>query len=166
MSYVSIWLSEESQFWRRAKLTCCHRTLLASLRPPPTRGNAPMAARKTASRKRESTAAMLEKPPERDAHVKNPILVRERRAALARAAVDVFAAKGYHAARVADVAEAAGIAPGTVYNYVGSKEDLLHMVVEDHLYGYERIVSEAMAGIASPQERLETLLRATVEAIF
>jgi TetR/AcrR family transcriptional regulator, cholesterol catabolism regulator len=125
-----------------------------------------VAARKTASRKREATAAMLEKPPERDANVKNPILVRERRAALARAAVDVFAAKGYHAARVADVAEAAGIAPGTVYNYVGSKEDLLHMVVEDHLYGYERIVKEAMAGVASPQERLETLLRATVEAIF
>ena len=40
------------------------------------------------------------------------------------------------------------------------------MVVEEHLYGYERIVKEAMAGVASPRERLATLLRATVEAIF
>jgi TetR/AcrR family transcriptional regulator, cholesterol catabolism regulator len=110
--------------------------------------------------------ASLERPPERDAAVKNPILVRERRAALVRAAIDVFAEKGYHAARVADVARAAGIAPGTVYNYVGSKEDLLHMVVADHLYGYERIVKQAMENVASPKERLKTLLRATIEAIF
>jgi AcrR family transcriptional regulator len=110
--------------------------------------------------------ANLERPPEHDAAVKNPILVRERRAALVRAAIDVFAEKGYHAARVADVARAAGISPGTVYNYVGSKEDLLHMVVADHLYGYERIVKQALEKVTSPKDRLKTLLRATIEAIF
>jgi AcrR family transcriptional regulator len=101
-----------------------------------------------------------------DSNVKNPILVRERRAALIRAAVDVFFAKGYHAARVADVAEAAGMSQGTVYNYVGSKEDLLYMVCEDHLRGYEQIVTSAMRNVASPRERLDALLKATVEAIF
>jgi AcrR family transcriptional regulator len=92
--------------------------------------------------------------------------VRERRAALVRAAIDVFSAKGYHASRVADVAQAAGISQGTVYNYVGSKEDLLYMVCEDHLRGYERIVASAMAKVTEPRERLEALLRATIEAIF
>jgi len=98
--------------------------------------------------------------------VKNPILVRERRLALIKAAVEVFHAKGYHACRVADVAEAAGISQGTVYNYVNSKEDLLFMVCEDHLLGYERIVNSALEGAKTAKEKLDALLKATVEAIF
>jgi AcrR family transcriptional regulator len=109
---------------------------------------------------------LAEQPREAGTSIKNPILVRERRAALVRAAIDVFSAKGYHASRVADVAQAAGISQGTVYNYVGSKEDLLYMVCEDHLRGYERIVTSAMAKVTEPRERLEALLRATIEAIF
>lgn len=98
--------------------------------------------------------------------VKNPVLVRERRLALIKAAVEIFHAKGYHACRVADVAEAAGISQGTVYNYVNSKEDLLFMVCEDHLLGYERIVTTALDGAKTPKEKLDALLKATVEAIF
>lgn len=100
------------------------------------------------------------------ATVKNPILVRERRRALINAAVEVFFAKGYHACRVADVAELAGIAQGTVYNYVSSKEDLLHMIVEDHLLQYERIVTTALKGAKTSREKLDALLKGTVEAIF
>jgi AcrR family transcriptional regulator len=99
-------------------------------------------------------------------NVKNPILVRERRAALVQAAVEVFFRRGYHACRVADVAEAAGISQGTVYNYVKSKEDLLQMIVEDHLVNYERIVMSALEGAATARERLDALLKGTVEALF
>lgn len=98
--------------------------------------------------------------------VKNPILVRERRLALVRAAVDVFYRKGFHGCRVADVAEAAGISQGTVYNYVKSKEDLLYMVCEDHLQAYERIVTSALQGAGSSKEKFEALLRATIEAML
>lgn len=101
-----------------------------------------------------------------EAAVKNQILVRERRAALIRAAIEVFAAKGYHASRVSDVAGAAGMSQGTVYNYVGSKEDLLLMICEDHLRGYERIVTAALDGLTAPRDRLNALLRGTVDAIF
>jgi AcrR family transcriptional regulator len=98
--------------------------------------------------------------------VKNPILVRERRRALIDAAVEVFFAKGYHACRVADVAEAAGISQGTVYNYVNSKEDLLFMIVEDHFLAYERIVGSALEPARTSREKLDALLKGTVEAIF
>src|SRR5450631_2797776 len=57
------------------------------------------------------------------ANVKNPVLVQARREALVRAAVDVFCDKGYHPSRIIDVANAAGVSHGTIYNYVGSKED-------------------------------------------
>lgn len=98
--------------------------------------------------------------------VKNPILVRERRRALIDAAVEVFFAKGYHACRVADVAEAAGISQGTVYNYVNSKEDLLFMIVEDHFLAYEQIVSSALSSATTSREKLDGLLKGTVQAIF
>ena len=98
--------------------------------------------------------------------VKNPILVRERRRALIDAAVRIFFNKGYHACRVADVAEAAGISQGTVYNYVNSKEDLLFMIVEDHFLAYERIVTSALASARTSREKLDALLKGTVEAIF
>ena len=42
----------------------------------------------------------------------------------------------------------------------------LYMVTEDHLRGYERIVLAALAQARSPGEKLQALLRATIEAIF
>jgi TetR/AcrR family transcriptional regulator, fatty acid metabolism regulator protein len=53
---------------------------------------------------------------------------REKRRLILRAAITVFAEKGYHGARVSDVAKEAGVAYGLVYHYFGSKEDLLEAV--------------------------------------
>jgi AcrR family transcriptional regulator len=49
----------------------------------------------------------------------------QRRAALLGAAVRVFARKGFHGARVGDVASEAGVAHGLVYHYFSSKDELL-----------------------------------------
>ncbi len=48
-----------------------------------------------------------------------------KRDAILRAAIDVFAERGFFNAQVADVARAAGVAAGTVYLYFHSKDDLL-----------------------------------------
>ena len=48
-----------------------------------------------------------------------------KRDAILRAAIDVFAERGFFNAQVADVARAAGVAAGTVYLYFKSKDDLL-----------------------------------------
>ena len=52
----------------------------------------------------------------------------DRRRQLLSAAVTVFADKGFHAARVGDVAEEAGVAYGLVYHYFKSKEELLETI--------------------------------------
>ena len=82
-----------------------------------------------------------------------------RRDAILRAAIDVFAERGYFNAQVADVARAAGIAAGTVYLYFRSKDDLLVSI-------FERTVKErlaegrvAVAGISDPAERLRRFAR-------
>jgi TetR/AcrR family fatty acid metabolism transcriptional regulator len=82
-----------------------------------------------------------------------------KRDALLRAAIDVFAERGFFNAQVADVARAAGVAAGTVYLYFHSKDDLLTSI-------FERSMREALAegrraveDIADPAERLRRWAR-------
>src|SRR5215831_3350969 len=53
-----------------------------------------------------------------------------KRDAILRAAIDVFADRGYFNSQVADVARVAGVAAGTVYLYFRSKDDLLISIFE------------------------------------
>ena len=55
---------------------------------------------------------------------------QDRRKTILRAAVEVFARKGYHGCRIADVAREAGVAYGLVYHYFKNKEELLQLVFE------------------------------------
>lgn len=58
-----------------------------------------------------------------------PIDPDSRRAQLIAAARAVFAAKGYHAAGVADIIDGAGVARGTFYNYFESKRAVFQAVL-------------------------------------
>lgn len=53
----------------------------------------------------------------------------ERLRRIAEAAIGVFCERGYRRAHVSDVARAAGVAPGTVYLYVESKEALFDLAL-------------------------------------
>lgn len=64
-------------------------------------------------------------------------LVQERRQQIARAALEVFSARGYDEATVREIARRAGLAEGTVYLYFRSKRDLL-------LAAWERLATSAV----------------------
>jgi TetR/AcrR family transcriptional regulator, fatty acid metabolism regulator protein len=55
----------------------------------------------------------------------------EKRRLLLDAAIHVFAVKGYHAARVGDIAREAGVAYGLLYHYFGSKEEVLETIFRE-----------------------------------
>src|SRR5258705_9420293 len=55
----------------------------------------------------------------------------DKRQLILAAAVRVFAAQGYEASRVGDVAKEAGVAYGLVYHYFGSKEAVLEAVFRE-----------------------------------
>jgi AcrR family transcriptional regulator len=57
----------------------------------------------------------------------------ERRQAILDAALDEFAAAGFAAARLDDVAKRAGVAKGTIYLYFSDKESLFHELVRSML---------------------------------
>jgi AcrR family transcriptional regulator len=52
-------------------------------------------------------------------------LIEARRNQILDAAASVFAEKGFHRATTKDIASAAGVSEGTIYNYFDSKADLL-----------------------------------------
>ena len=55
----------------------------------------------------------------------------ERRRQILAGAVRAFARKGFHAARVGDIATEAGVAHGLLYHYFGSKEEVLRTVFSE-----------------------------------
>ncbi|HVM58001.1 MAG TPA: TetR/AcrR family transcriptional regulator [Gaiellaceae bacterium] len=56
----------------------------------------------------------------------------EKRRQILDAAVRVFARKGFHTARVGDIAEEAGVAHGLLYHYFASKDEVLEAVFREN----------------------------------
>jgi TetR/AcrR family fatty acid metabolism transcriptional regulator len=83
-----------------------------------------------------------------------------KRDAILRAAIDVFAERGFFNAQVADVARAAGVAAGTVYLYFKSKDDLLVSIFERSMREGLATGRAAVAHLQDPRERLRRLARA------
>jgi TetR/AcrR family fatty acid metabolism transcriptional regulator len=87
-----------------------------------------------------------------------------KRRLLLDAAVRVFARKGYHAARIGDIAEEAGVAYGLLYHYFSSKEEVLRSVFRDTWRALIQTIKNVEEGGDPPQEQLrkvaEILLRA------
>ena len=55
----------------------------------------------------------------------------DKRQLILDAAVRVFARSGYHACRVGDIAEEAGVAHGLLYHYFSSKDEVLETIFRD-----------------------------------
>jgi TetR/AcrR family transcriptional regulator, fatty acid metabolism regulator protein len=62
----------------------------------------------------------------------NAAALEDKRRQLLDAAVRVFARKGFHASRVGDIAEEAGVAHGLLYHYFKSKDQVLEAVFEEN----------------------------------
>src|SRR5262245_870602 len=56
----------------------------------------------------------------------------DRRKQILKAAVEVFAERGFHRTRVSDIAKRAGVAYGLIYHYFDSKDDVLNSVFEEN----------------------------------
>lgn len=70
----------------------------------------------------------------------------DKRQQIMAAAVSVFAERGFYQAKIADIAAAAGVGKGTVYEYFRSKKDLfqqlLLQLLKDHLDHLQEITRE------------------------
>ncbi|MBK9163242.1 MAG: TetR/AcrR family transcriptional regulator [Acidobacteria bacterium] len=92
-------------------------------------------------------------------------VVTDKRNAIHRAAVEVFAAKGYFSSKVADIASAAGVADGTVYLYFKSKEEILHYIFDRAMEEFIGDGLRELAAIKSPAEKLRRVAELHLERL-
>ncbi len=92
-------------------------------------------------------------------------VVVDKREAILRAAIKVFAERGYFNSKVADIAGEAGIADGTVYLYFKSKDEILHSIFDRAM---EEFISEGkkeIAEIAEADKRLRRIAELHLEKL-
>ena len=91
--------------------------------------------------------------------VKDPELVSRRRRQIVDAAVELFIKKGFHKTTTREIAHAAGLSIGSVYEYVSTKEDVLYLVCDVIHAEAERQISEALARSSGGRETLAEVIR-------
>ena len=78
------------------------------------------------------------------------------------AAVRLFAARGYAATGIRDVAEDAGVTTAALYHHMGSKQDLLVTIMRDAMHELIASARMALAEAEGPADRLRALAQAHV----
>ncbi|HMD25093.1 MAG TPA: helix-turn-helix domain-containing protein, partial [Streptosporangiaceae bacterium] len=85
--------------------------------------------------------------------------------AVLQVAVEVFNERGYDGASMEDLSRRLGIAKSGIYHHVSGKEELLSLALDRALGGLATVTSRARALPAPAVERLEYLVRGSVEVL-
>lgn len=91
--------------------------------------------------------------------VKNPDLVEQRRRQIADAAVKLFVRQGFHKTTTRQIAKAAGVSIGSLYEYFACKEDVLYLVCHAIHSEVERGVAGALAKASGGRDALAAVIR-------
>ena len=83
---------------------------------------------------------------------------KEKAKAISDAALKVFRELGYPRTRMADIAQAAGMGKGTLYEYFKDKADILRFAFDQYFSIFAEGVLEAMKKKTRPSEKLLSLI--------
>ena len=63
--------------------------------------------------------------------IKDHALIEKKRQIIIKAANKLFIKKGFHKTTISEIAKESGLTPGTIYNYIREKEDILFLLHEE-----------------------------------
>lgn len=89
----------------------------------------------------------------------------EKRTQIAMAAVEVFGDKGFDRTRIEDVARAAAVGKGTIYEYFKNKKELMDGALEVLMRHMAESLMPTEDSQKSPLETLKEMTRKTIEAV-
>jgi len=99
---------------------------------------------------------------------KQPTLSRGAGAKFQRildAAIEVIAQKGFHTARISDIAGLAGVADGTVYLYFKNKDEILMTAINTAFDAFVARARAELRPLTSPVEKLRRLIHLHLETL-
>lgn len=73
--------------------------------------------------------------------------------------IEIFAVKGYHSATMEEIAQAIGVAKGTLYYHYKNKEDLYYSVIQYGIYIFEQSINQALQNETDPVVKIKKLIR-------
>lgn len=94
----------------------------------------------------------------------HPVLTATRPSAMKKplriltAAEKIFSSQGYDKATIAEIAQAAQVAEGTIYDHFKNKEDLLHSILQCRIREHQDSLNELFE-IKTPHRRLRRFIR-------
>jgi TetR/AcrR family transcriptional regulator, fatty acid metabolism regulator protein len=88
----------------------------------------------------------------------------DKRRQILDAAIRVFARQGFHATRVSDIADEAGVAYGLVYHYFKSKDEVLNELFVERWSLLLAAIEETDRTAASPREKLAAVASFIVDS--
>ncbi len=97
--------------------------------------------------------------PRRPGRPKSDAARFSRKSAIRKAAISVFAEKGFHDARISDIARKAGVAHGLVYHYFEGKDALLADIFQGTWGQIEQGLATIRSSGDSAAERLAEVVR-------
>ena len=89
----------------------------------------------------------------------------QRRVQLLDAASEVFTTRGYHAAAMDDIADAAGVSKPVLYQHFGSKLELYLALLDRSCDSLVEVVEEALASTADNADRVVAAMGAFYEFV-
>ena len=92
-------------------------------------------------------------------------VIPDKREAILRAAIKVFARNGYFNSKVSDIAGEAGIADGTVYLYFKSKEEILHSIFDRAMEEFIDEGKREIAGLEKADDKLRRIAQLHLEKL-
>jgi AcrR family transcriptional regulator len=99
-------------------------------------------------------------------NIKNEGLIESRRKQIVQGAVKVFSEKGFHKATVREIADAAGVTMGTMYNYVRTKEDILYICYQHMTNILTEGLKEAIERRENPEEEFRIVMKKNLDLIY
>lgn len=92
------------------------------------------------------------------------VVDKEQRAKeIALVALEVFSERGVKDTSISQIAEAAGIGKGTIYEYFSSKEDLIFKALITWMEHFSVAAEELIAGVENPEDQLRCSIHGMME---
>ncbi|MCS6805251.1 MAG: TetR/AcrR family transcriptional regulator [Acidobacteriota bacterium] len=95
--------------------------------------------------------------------VKDEALVKKRRYQIYKAALRAFTKNGFHETNLRQVTQLAGLAYGSIYDYVESKNDILFLIYDSVLDELRTRLEAAARSTDEPIEQIKAMIKAAMD---
>ncbi|MFB4213582.1 TetR/AcrR family transcriptional regulator [Shouchella sp. JSM 1781072] len=97
--------------------------------------------------------------------VKDEKLIKKRREQMIKGAVSLFIEKGFHRTTTREIAKQSGFSIGTLYEYIGTKEDVLYLVCDSIYDEVMESVKRLLDETGTPLDRLKIAIRSYLKVV-